>query len=201
MYSICLSSFSFSAGGAGAGLDRLEAVKNSDTAAAVLRLPLAHSPAASQLAKALSSAHGHSRPKSARLGPVPHGRKRTCHQTGRPTASNTNRSFSGDAIGMSDRLAPKSLPTAANALLCHRSRPSAQQMKARILNKCIRPFCYPTPLAVFVNKVARFFHATFFCTAPSDSWSRGGFSQTSSIGVQFRVSPDQRSGRACLASS
>ena len=55
--------------------------------------------------------------------------------------------------------------------------------------------------AVFVNEVARFFHATFFCAVPSDSFSCGGFSQTSLIGVQFRVSPDQRSGRACLAAS
>ena len=54
---------------------------------------------------------------------------------------------------------------------------------------------------VFVNEVARFFHATFFFAVPSDSLSCGGFSQTSLIGVQLRVSPDQRSGRACLAAS
>ena len=53
----------------------------------------------------------------------------------------------------------------------------------------------------FVNEVARFFHATFFSAELADSRSRGGFSQTSLIGVQFHVSPDQRSGRACLAAS
>ena len=50
---------------------------------------------------------------------------------------------------------------------------------------------------VFVNEVARFSHATFF----SAGTTCGGFSQTASIGVQFRMSPDQRSGRARLASS
>ena len=51
------------------------------------------------------------------------------------------------------------------------------------------------------TKLPDFFHATFFFAVPSDAWSRGGFSQTSLIGVQLRVSPDQRSGRACLAAS
>jgi len=54
--------------------------------------------------------------------------------------------------------------------------------------------------SVFVNEVARFFHATFFAVLP-DWRSFGGFSQTSLIGAQFRVSPDQRFGHACFAVS
>lgn len=36
-------------------------------------------------------------------------------------------------------------------------------------------------VSVFVNEVARFFHATFFraVPVPADAWSRGGFNPTS----------------------
>ena len=54
---------------------------------------------------------------------------------------------------------------------------------------------------VFVNEVARFFHATFLCADSRVFVSFDGFSQTAGAGSQFRVLPDQRAGRAALASS
>jgi hypothetical protein len=85
--------------------------------------------------------------------------------------------------------------------------PKFRKLKERILIGLAYQVCFCAlgisawVVSVFVNKVARFFHATFFSAVPPDSWSRGGFSQTSLIGFQLRVSPDQRSGRACLAAS
>ena len=69
----------------------------------------------------------------------------------------------------------------------------------------LKPACELTGITVrtpaFVNEVARFSHAAFFSAEHSGCSSRGGFSHTSVTGVQFRVSPDQRSGCACLAAS
>jgi hypothetical protein len=73
--------------------------------------------------------------------------------------------------------------------------------EARCHRSILRELLAQRGAAAFVNEVARFFHATFFSAEFACCGSRGGFNHTSVIGVQFRISPDQRCGRACLAAS